>query len=96
MVFKLKIQDRAQMQFARGGMSVMHSGEIVTAEDLVELTHVSRHIFRVDGGILNHSHWFCISRYVRQQAQCGFAQVPYAILVCAPYDRIVVAKAGSA
>src|SRR5260370_2483107 len=84
------------MQFPRTGVSIMHRREAITTQYLVEILHKRREILRIDRGILYDSDRFGVSRYVRKQTQCGFAQVPYAVLVRAPDNRIVITKAGTA
>src|SRR5258708_13688322 len=83
------------MQFPRTGVSIMHGGEAMATENFIEFLHKRRKILRIDRGILYDGDRFGVSRYVRKQTQCGFAQVPYAVLVRAPDNRIVIAKAGS-
>jgi len=83
------------MQFPRTGVSVMHSGEVVAAQNLIEFLNKRRKILRIDRGILYDRNRFGVSRDVRKQTQGGFAQVPDAILVRAPDNRIVIAEAGS-
>ena len=52
-------------------MTVMDGGETMTAKDLVELTHVSWHVLRIDRRILNDGDRLGVSWDVGQQAQGG-------------------------
>ena len=40
MLSKLQIQDRAEVQFAGSGVTVMHGREAMPGQNLVELTHI--------------------------------------------------------
>src|ERR1700676_4395631 len=83
------------MQFSRTGVSIVDGRETMATDDIVKVSHERREVLWVDGSILNHGHRFGISGYVREQAQCSFAQIPHAVLIFAPNDRIMVPQAGS-
>jgi hypothetical protein len=67
----------------------------MATQNLIEFLHKRRKILRIDRGIFYEGDGFGVSRYVRKQTQCGFAQIPYAVLVRTPDNRIVITKAGS-
>src|SRR6195256_1616135 len=83
------------MQFPRTGVSIMYGREAMATQNFIEFLHKRREILRIDRGILYDGDRFGVSRYVRKQTQCGFAQAPYTVLVRAPDNRIVITKAGS-
>src|SRR5271166_2258194 len=84
------------MQFAGGGMTIMNGREMIAGKNIAKVASERRQVLCIDCSVLNDGHWFGVPRCVGQQAQCGFAEVPDAILGCAPNDRIMVSEAGSA
>src|SRR6202011_1074789 len=84
------------MQFAGGGMTVMNGREMIAVENISKVANERRQVLCIDRSVLNDGHWFGVPRCIGQQTQSGFAEVPHAILGCAPNDRIMVSETGSA
>ena len=82
------------MQFARTGVRIVNSRKTMTAENRVKFPNERRQVLRIDRGIFNHRHRFCVSRDVRKQAQGRFTEIPNPVLVRTPDHRIMVTKTG--
>src|SRR5260370_24826960 len=92
-LFGLKVENRAQMQFTGSGMTVVNSGEIVAPEKIVEVMHKLRQVLRADRSIFNYRHRFGISRHIGEQTALSCAQIPDHLLVSTPNRGVVVSEA---
>ena len=59
--FGFQIYNRAQVNFARTRMGIMHSGHAVFVQNLVKITNVSGLVIDIYGRIFDDRHGFFIA-----------------------------------
>ncbi len=88
-----EVDDRAQMQLAASGMSVVYGVKAVFVQHFIEFGNIGRQLLYIHGCIFYHTYRFGIAGDIGQQPQAGIAQRPHFGNVLALEDRIMMPQA---